>query len=58
MKKTYTWYGLPIYSLSPGDSRGKYAAFVAQRWVFGATLIEVKDAMRDANGNGKRPNGR
>jgi hypothetical protein len=53
----HTWYGIAIDTLAPGASH-KYAAYVAGRWVYGDTLAEVKDAMRRANGMGKRPNGR
>jgi hypothetical protein len=52
-----TYYGIAIDTLSKGDSRGRYAAFVAQRWVFGNTLPEVRAAMREVNGMGRRPNG-
>jgi hypothetical protein len=54
---TRTFLGTTIDRLSPGDSRGKYAAFTAQVWVFGNTIAEVKEAMRVVQGKGRQPNG-
>lgn len=56
MKKR-TFLGATIDRLSPADSRGKYAAFTAQVWVFGDTLEGIKDAIRKVQGVSKRPNG-
>lgn len=56
--KTRTFLGTTIDRLSPGDSRGKYAAFTAQVWVYGNTIEEIKEAMRVVQGVGRQHNGR
>jgi hypothetical protein len=53
---TRTYYGVTIDRLSPGHAR-RYAAFTAQRWVYGDTIAEIQQAIRDTNGMGLRPNG-
>ena len=52
-----TFMGTTIDRLSPGDSRGKYAAFTAQRWVFADTIEGVKEAIRQVQGVSRQPNG-
>jgi hypothetical protein len=58
-RKARHFMGVPIDRLAPGDSRGKYAAFTAQQWVYGNTVEGIKEAMRVAQGGkGRQPNGR
>lgn len=57
MAKARKFMGTTIDRLSPGDSRGKYAAFTAQVWVYGDTVEAVKEAMRQVQGKGRQPNG-
>ena len=57
-KPARTFMGTTIDRLSPGDSRGKYAAFTAQRWVFGSTVEDIKEAIREVQGVSRHPNGR
>jgi hypothetical protein len=57
MTKTKTFMGATIDRLSPGDSRGKYAAFTAQRWVFSNTVEGIKEEIRRVQGVSRQPNG-
>lgn len=50
------FFGTTIDRLSPGHPH-KYAAFTAQVWVYGDTIAEIKQAMRDVQGKGRQHNG-
>lgn len=56
MSTPRTYYGIAIYR-RPGPVERRWAAFTADRWVFASTLDGIKQAIRQANGMGRHPNG-
>lgn len=53
---TRTYYGLTLHR-RPGTVERRWSAFTADRWVFASTLEGIKEAIREANGMDRRPNG-